>query len=71
MINGYEPESATDIHPKVAAATVVGTPLAVVLVWIATELDLDMSPEVATAFGALLAGLVGYLKSSVPWFKAR
>ncbi len=55
---------ATQIHPKVQAAGAIGTPLAVVLVWLAGVVGLDMGPEVAAALAALVAGLVGYLTPS-------
>ncbi len=50
--------------PKVAAAGAVGTPLAILIVWIAGLLDVDMPPEVGAAIGALIAAAVGWLKSS-------
>lgn len=49
-------------EPKVAAAAAVGTPLAVVLIWLAGHFDLDLTAEVAAAFSALIAAGVGYFK---------
>jgi hypothetical protein len=44
---------ATKVQSKPAAAG-VAAPLAVVLIWVARQFDLEMPPEVATAFGGLL-----------------
>ncbi len=55
---------ATEIHPKVAAAGVVGAPLALVLAWLAGVVGLDMPIEVAAAVGGLVAMAMGYLMPS-------
>lgn len=48
--------------PKVAAGVALGTPLALVLHWIASEVGLDMPESVAVAFGSLIVGAVAYFK---------
>jgi len=50
--------------PKIAAAGAIGTPLGLVVVWLAGALGADMPAEVGAAIGALLAAAVGYLKSN-------
>lgn len=55
---------ATDIHPKVAAAGAAGLPAAVVLIWVAGLLGVDMPAEVAAALAALVATAAGYLMPS-------
>lgn len=48
---------------KVAAAGAAGS-LTVILVWIAGLLGLDVPPEVASAFTALVAFGAGYVRKS-------
>lgn len=55
---------ATKIHPKVAAAG-LATPAAVVLIWLAGVLGVDMTPEVAAALAAMAAVVAGYLTPSM------
>lgn len=55
---------STDIHPKVAAGAAGGMPLAVVLVWIAGLLGVDMPAEVAAALAGLLGTVAAYLMPS-------
>ena len=52
----------TDLNRKVAAAGVLGTPLALILTWgITSLLGVPIPPEVATAIGSVLATGVGYI----------
>lgn len=63
-------EPSAKPSPKVAAATVVGAPLAVVLAWLAGVLNVDMPAEVTAALAALLTAGVAYLKrdgSNIKW----
>lgn len=46
--------------PNKPAAAGLTSPLSVVLVWIAGEYGLDVPPEVALAFGSLLATAAYY-----------
>lgn len=50
------------MKPKVAAASLAGA-VTVIVVWVAGEFGLDVPPEVASAFTAVLAGGAGWLKS--------
>lgn len=45
---------------KVAAAALVGTPLATVLVWLLGTFNIDVPPEVAASLAALLAAVVAW-----------
>lgn len=47
--------------PNKPAAAGVSSPLSIVLVWIAGEYGLVVPPEVAVAFGALLASFAYWL----------
>lgn len=51
--------AATKVPNKPAAAG-LSSPLSVVLVWIAGEYGLEVPPEVAIAFGSLLATAAYY-----------
>jgi len=46
---------------KVATGVAVGVPGAVIAVWIARQFGLDMDPEVAAAFGGIIAQTVSYI----------
>lgn len=48
-------------RPKVATGGAVGTPLAIVLVWIAGQVGLELNIEVALAMAGLLIVIVGYI----------
>ncbi len=54
--------NSTKPTKKVAAAGAIGTPLAVVLVWLLSQFDVNMPDAVAASAGALLAAAVGYWK---------
>lgn len=45
---------------KVGAGLAIGLPGAVIVVWIANQFGLEMSAEVATAFGGIITQLVSY-----------
>jgi hypothetical protein len=47
-------------NPKLATGVGVGTPLAVIVTYIAQLAGLELPDEVALAIGGLLTGLVGY-----------
>lgn len=49
---------------KVAAASIAGA-VTVMVVWGAGLAGVDVPPEVASAFTAVLAGVAGYLKREV------
>jgi hypothetical protein len=53
----------TDIHPKVAAATLAGA-VTILVVYIAQLAGWTLPPEVASAFTTVIAFGAGYLKSS-------
>jgi len=46
---------------KVGTGLAIGIPAAVIAVWIAKQLGLDMDPEVAAAFGGIIAQAVSYI----------
>ena len=48
--------------PKVAAGGVGGA-VSIVIVWVASQLGLDVPAEVASAFTTVVAFVAGYLKS--------
>lgn len=50
-------------QPKVAAAGIAGS-VSLILVWAAGLAGLDVPPEVAAAFTAILSFAAGYLKAS-------
>lgn len=52
--------SPTNWNPKVQAVGATG-PVAIIIVWIAGQLGLDMPPEVAAAFAALLLTVAGWI----------
>jgi hypothetical protein len=49
--------------PKVAAAGIAGV-VSIVVVFIAAQLDLEVPPEVASAFTTLAAFVAGYFQPS-------
>lgn len=56
-------EKSTAPTQKVAAAGAAGS-VTIILVWVAGLLGLDVPPEVASAFTALVAVGAGYLRKS-------
>lgn len=57
------PHRKLDVHPKVAAASLAGA-LTTLLVFILTEVGVQVPVDVATALTAVLAALAGYVKAS-------
>ena len=56
------PRAATDIHPKVAAATFTGA-FAVLLVWAAQRFaEITIPADVASALIVILSAIAGYWK---------
>lgn len=53
-------------NPKLATGVGVGTPLAVIVTYIAQLAGLELPDEVALAIGGLLTGLVGYFTPPLP-----
>lgn len=51
-----------NVHPKVQSAGLAGA-VSVLVVFVATQLGLDISPEVSSALTTVLAFAAGYLKS--------
>jgi len=46
---------------KVGMGAAIGVPGAVIAVWIARQFGLEMDPEVAAAFGGIIAQAVSYI----------
>ncbi|MCK9250334.1 MAG: hypothetical protein M0P31_15345 [Solirubrobacteraceae bacterium] len=58
-------------HPTGTTAG-LATPLAIVIVWLLGQFDLDMSPEVAAAVAALIVGIPAAIVSAfTPRFDAQ
>jgi hypothetical protein len=57
---------ATSRIPDKPAAAAVASPLAIVLVWVASEVGLEVPPEVAAAFVALLIAAAYYIVPAKP-----
>ncbi len=51
------------VHPKVVASSVAGA-ATVVLVFVVSQLGVDIPPEVAAAVTVLFTTLAGFLRSS-------
>jgi hypothetical protein len=51
------------LHPKVAAGTTAGA-ASVLIVWLLTQLGIDMPSEVAAALATVLSAAGGYAKAS-------
>jgi len=45
---------------KVGAGLAIGIPGAVIIAWVAKQAGVEMSPEVAAAFGGLITQIVSY-----------
>ena len=48
------------VHPKITAAGLAGA-LTVIIVWLLGLFDVDVPPEVASAFTVVLSFITGYL----------
>ncbi len=53
-------------NPKLVTGVAAGTPLAVMITYIAQLLGLDLPNEVALAINGLIIGIVGYFTPPVP-----
>lgn len=51
------------VHPKVAAGGLAAG-VTIILVWVAQMLGLDVPPEVASAFTAVVSAVAGYVKAA-------
>ena len=57
---------AAHVHPKVSAAT-AGSAAALVIVWAARQLGVDVPHEVAAALVVVVTFAAGWLRSSGAW----